>query len=122
MPQAAPRPCTQPGCGALVHDGSGRCDAHQRKSWAPRYRHVKRIRGSKLKRLRDELLHRKPLCEECERNGRVSASTVRDHIVPLAEGGTEDESNIQALCDPCHDAKSKRERIEAARRERLQGC
>ncbi len=28
-----------------------------------------------------------------------------DHIVPLAKGGTNDESNLQALCAPCNLAK-----------------
>ena len=50
-----------------------------------------------------------PLCAECERNGRVSVATIRDHIVPLAEGGTDDPENIQGLCQACSDAKTERE-------------
>ena len=34
---------------------------------------------------------------------------VRDHIVPLTEGGTEDDSNIQPLCDDCHTRKTHAE-------------
>jgi 5-methylcytosine-specific restriction endonuclease McrA len=37
----------------------------------------------------------------------VTASTVPDHIVPLAKGGTDDEGNIQCLCGPCHDIKTR---------------
>lgn len=29
MPTLAPRPCKHPGCGQLVRDGSGYCQAHQ---------------------------------------------------------------------------------------------
>lgn len=35
-----------------------------------------------------------------------------DHKVPLAQGGTDDDSNLQTLCDgqgSCHEAKSKEE-------------
>lgn len=45
-----------------------------------------------------------PLCVCCIANGRVSASTLVDHIVP--HKGDEalfwDRSNRQALCDWCH--------------------
>jgi hypothetical protein len=32
-----------------------------------------------------------------------------DHIVPLADGGTHELSNMQTLCRPCHRAKTARE-------------
>jgi 5-methylcytosine-specific restriction protein A len=47
-------------------------------------------------------------CAECDE----PANHV-DHIVAAIEGGTDDLSNLQALCGPCHDAKTGR---EAARR------
>ena len=34
----------------------------------------------------------------------VTASTVPDHIKPLALGGSDDDTNIRCLCGPCHDA------------------
>jgi 5-methylcytosine-specific restriction endonuclease McrA len=34
-----------------------------------------------------------------------------DHIVPLSLGGTEDPSNLQALCPGCHRKKTDQERI-----------
>jgi hypothetical protein len=34
-----------------------------------------------------------------------------DHIVPLSEGGTNDASNLQALCLMCHRVKSNRASI-----------
>lgn len=33
-----------------------------------------------------------------------------DHIVPLASGGDDHESNYQALCKGCHTGKTNRER------------
>lgn len=41
--------------------------------------------------------------------GRLAVASIRDHIKPLAEGGTDDHDNIQALCIPCHDAKTVQE-------------
>lgn len=54
-----------------------------------------------------------PLCCECQALGITRLWTQRDHIVPLAEGGTDDPSNIQGLCDEHHDAKSKAEALRA---------
>lgn len=116
MPVAAPRPCTYPGCGALVRDGSGRCTRHPKPSWAKKPTASKRTRGRALQRLRAELFERQPLCADCRRNGRVTLATERDHIVPLEEGGEDVESNVQGLCASCHDAKSKAERARGVRR------
>lgn len=59
--------------------------------------------------MREELFRLEPLCAECKRQGRVAEAVKRDHIVPLAEGGIDEPSNTQGLCDPCHDAKSHQE-------------
>jgi len=32
-----------------------------------------------------------------------------DHIVNVAQGGTDDESNLQSLCSPCHKKKTLKE-------------
>jgi 5-methylcytosine-specific restriction endonuclease McrA len=31
---------------------------------------------------------------------------VRDHVVPLRQGGTDDKSNEQLLCNSCHNYKT----------------
>ena len=109
MPQAAPKPCSQPGCGVLVRDGSNRCVKHPKEAWAKPVTATKRVTGRKLQAMRAKLFQESPLCVECERHGRVTLATQRDHIKPLAEGGLDDASNVQALCEPCHEAKSKTE-------------
>ncbi|MCH7868894.1 MAG: HNH endonuclease [Myxococcales bacterium] len=39
-----------------------------------------------------------------------------DHIVPLIDGGSHDDENLQTLCIPCHTAKTAEEaRARAAR-------
>lgn len=54
-----------------------------------------------------------PLCAECERQGKVTAAQVVDHITPHRENPNLffDENNLQSLCSKCHGAKSARERI-----------
>lgn len=61
--------------------------------------------------MRASLFTSSPLCVECERMGRVTLATQRDHIKPLAEGGTDDDSNVQGLCSSCHEDKSLAEAL-----------
>jgi len=49
------------------------------------------------------------LCQQCKREGRTTIGHPVDHIVPLWAGGSDEDSNKETLCTPCHDAKSARE-------------
>lgn len=49
------------------------------------------------------------LCQQCLREGRTTVGHPVDHIVPLWAGGSDEDSNKETLCTPCHDAKSARE-------------
>ena len=52
-----------------------------------------------------------PCCTACTAKGRTTMATVVDHIQPVRlGGGMWDASNYAALCRPCHQAKSGRER------------
>ena len=113
-PTRALRHCAVPGCPVLVQ--AGRCQAHggtgrssvgisgwqARPSAAP----VTRIRGPELQRLRADLFAREPWCRLCARRGQRTLATIRDHVVNLDAGGSEDEANVQPLCVPCHNAKT----------------
>lgn len=68
---------------------------------------VERLRGRRAVEQRRRRLEAEPLCRICKAQGRVAASTVPDHIVALVNGGTDDDSNIQCLCGPCHEAKTR---------------
>ena len=61
-----------------------------------------RIRGRKGIALRKARLAAEPLCRRCKERGLITAATVPDHIVPLALGGEDVDSNIRCLCGPCH--------------------
>jgi 5-methylcytosine-specific restriction protein A len=68
-----------------------------------------RIRGSARIKRNARLAWQKPLCVECEKQGRVSVVEEWDHIVPLSEGGADHETNLQGLCIPHHAEKTARE-------------
>jgi len=44
-------------------------------------------------------------CELCKKELKKTFDI--DHIIPLAEGGTNDEINLQVLCKPCHFEKTQ---------------
>ena len=73
--------------------------------------------GRPWRRKREAVMKRDQyLCQLCKQKGRVTEATEMDHIVNVAEGGTDDESNLQSLCTPCHDAKSQEEARRGAAR------
>lgn len=71
---------------------------------------VQRKRGSAGVKDREAIKRRDcDMCQSCGRLGRVV-----DHIIPLWAGGSDEDSNKQLLCDPCHDAKTAREAKQRA--------
>lgn len=52
------------------------------------------------------------LCGNCGAPGHSV-----DHIVPRSQGGTSDKSNLQLLCERCHNTKSRKERLWRGRQK-----
>ena len=67
---------------------------------------VKRRAGRWLQEQREELFRTEPWCRICKAEDRLSLATIRDHIKPLAEGGTDEPNNVQPLCLACSDRKT----------------
>lgn len=89
-----------------------------RKKWAPpAHRPDNRKRGRAGQRERRQVLDEEPFCRICLKEGRSTLSVVVDHIKRLADGGSDERSNKQALCKPCHDAKTASE-LDLDRRAR----
>jgi 5-methylcytosine-specific restriction protein A len=95
--------CNHPGCRHLQP-----CPIHPKKAWVHN-KPVTRIRGRALQRARELLFAEQPLCVICLAHGIERAATVRDHIIPLAEGGEDIRDNTQALCKQCNDTKGLQE-------------
>ncbi len=73
--------------------------------------------GRPWRRLRDQAMARdQHMCQPCKTVGRITEATEVDHILNLAEGGTDELSNLQAICQECHKAKTLEESKRAKRR------
>lgn len=69
-----------------------------------------RLRGwTGVQQRRRRMARSHGLCEACRAEGRVRLATVVDHIKPLALGGSDEDTNTQNLCDPCHDKKTRKD-------------
>lgn len=55
-------------------------------------------KGDFTAKFRKEILSINPMCVVC----KIFKSTEVHHIVPLCDGGTDDETNAAALCHFCH--------------------
>ncbi|HDR9100695.1 HNH endonuclease [Burkholderia vietnamiensis] len=119
MTKKAPTPCRHVGCRALV-DVPGYCERHQSEAtgWAsPRWSGSRHERGygSRWVKIRERIMKRdNGLCQQCLRARKVTRAEHVDHIVSKASGGTDTDSNLEALCGPCHRAKTARERRRPA--------
>jgi 5-methylcytosine-specific restriction protein A len=105
MPIAPPRACTT--CGQVG------CTAHGKTAWrSPSRPAPARVRGRRLQGLRHQLFREQPFCALCGQH----VATIRDHVIPLAEGGPDTRMNTQALCQICSDAKTRDEAIRGTAR------
>ena len=68
-----------------------------------------RKRGRAWVEIRARWLRAHPLCNHCEQEGKVTAGQELDHVIPLHQGGADDESNYQTLCIKHHKAKTAKE-------------
>lgn len=66
-----------------------------------------RTRGSAWMAIRQRILARDcGLCQVCARDGRLSLARDVDHARELGDGGSDADGNLQAICGPCHRAKT----------------
>jgi len=57
------------------------------------------------RKLRDDKLNDKPLCEQCHQQGYSVAAVLVHHRQPIREGGDpfpDDLDQLQSLCQACH--------------------
>lgn len=124
MPQRPQRPCRATACQTLHRNANGYCDEHVHlvKQWS----HQKKGKGNttergygwKWQRLRKQILRRDGhlcQCEDCQKRPVPLVAHEVDHIIPKAEGGTDDPDNLRAIAKSCH----RRKTLEEAKRGML---
>lgn len=82
--------------GGIAVPGKSRCRAHGGKAWKRTDPASKHRYGADWQKLRARVLREQPRCE-CG-----APATDVDHIVAHADGGSDDRSNLRALCRGCH--------------------
>lgn len=105
------RPCRHPGCGTLTKDGW--CDQH-RPAKAPKRRsaewHWMYLTPQWTQDLRPTQLLVEPFCRECAKREFRTPATRVDHIRDHKGDWSlfSDRSNLQSLCESCHNRKTAR--------------
>jgi 5-methylcytosine-specific restriction protein A len=69
--------------------------------------------GGAWQEIRRRVLKESPMCEMCGR-----PATDVDHRIAVADGGTDDRSNLRSFCRSCHKAH-KAEQNRARRKRKL---
>ena len=105
MPTKPKRPCRHPGCPKLT-DGRY-CEEHQKTANAQYNKYQRDPQSNKRygrawKRIRDRYIKAHPLCEECQKQGKLTPAEEVHHILPLSKGGSSSADNLMALCKACH--------------------
>lgn len=109
------RPCRKTGCRNLVQGKghNGYCDKHKDEAGFYKYakthgnRHQRGYGSTWVNIIRPRILERdNHLCVSCLAEGKAIAAYAVDHIIPKAHGGTDDDCNLQSLCEACHDRKT----------------
>lgn len=110
MPKAPSRWCAR--CSS-VHVGA----CPNKPAWQKPVQRKSGRGGRPWRRKREEIFERDGYqCQIHRRRGQVKLVTlhgpmagVLDHIVPLAEGGSGDDSNLQTICQACDREKTQAE-------------
>ena len=107
--------CLHPGCPELIECGKGGyCLIHKHEASKSYNKYVRDpstqalYNSSKWKATRDRFRSAFPLCQACERQGRVTAGNLVDHVVEYKPGDDFfDLKNLETLCTECHNVKHK---------------
>lgn len=105
MPRSPKKPCSHQNCPRLT-DGRF-CKEHEvlerkRYSKYERSPDTNRKYGRAWKRIRDRYIAIHPICESCERDGRLAPAKEVHHKLPVSQGGQHNKENLMSLCRSCH--------------------
>ncbi len=105
MPRSPKKPCSHPNCPKLT-DGRF-CKEHEEQE-RKRYNKYERSPdagrkyGRVWKRIRDRYFAAHPLCEQCQREGKLTPAVEVHHKLPVSQGGQHVHDNLMSLCRSCH--------------------
>lgn len=110
------KPCSSPGCPELAPLRQRYCLKHgANNNWQITQAHrshaeSQRTSTGRWRKLRAVILQRdNHLCQVCLAAGTLTPAREADHIIPVAQGGTDDSDNLQSICRACHRIKTARE-------------
>lgn len=109
MPMKPKKPCKHPGCPKLTSQAY--CELHVKEHVNKRPSARNRGYDSRWRIASKRFLKVNPICKHCEKEGKITAATVVDHVIPHRGNRIIfwDESNWQPLCKECHDRKTMTE-------------
>ena len=105
LPRKPKTVCRYPGCEELTE--SRYCEEHT-KQVHRQYNKFKRPPDTykryngKWRSIRKRYIATHPLCEKCKEDNRLTPASEVHHIIPLSQGGTNEEDNLMSLCKSCH--------------------
>lgn len=111
MPMLPQRPCRVAGCPVLGHCAKHARPVVQEPTSKPRLyddrrgSSAQRGYGYAWRQRRKNYIQANPYCVWCGK-----PTTDVDHRIPKRLGGSDEDSNLQALCGGCHKQKTARER------------
>lgn len=119
MPNKLKRSCAVRACPNLIDVGKY-CDTHRqyqthdsrRKNDTARHKHEHTRRWQKLRLM---YLRANPLCVDCKKKDKIVPATEVHHILPVSDGGTDSEENLQGLCKSCHSTKTRQDSTQRGR-------
>lgn len=107
MSQMPKRQCQ---CGAIISGPCPECKPKRRKQHdRDRGSATQRGYGARWQRVRAAYIARHPLCERCEAGGYTQEARLVHHIDRNARNNN--FSNLESLCNECHDIEHKMHRF-----------
>lgn len=114
MPSVTKRICNK--CHKIVDSNHNCRDKQSDKNYNKLHRvNAKFYNGYEWRKKREQIKKRDGgLCQECLRSGRTATGRVVDHIKPIKDNYELrlDDSNLETLCDVCHNKKTAKENKE----------